>query len=137
MKTMISWCLFLLPLRPLRFIWVVVYFSTLKRFGVLSDSRLSTIKAKVKPFEPKLNPRAALIAGPFDQYPTGLGFSYFYGFIAGETSQYEPRLYENTNPIEPPYTPEEGYHLTEDMVTMRKICGSWESVVGPQKHGSK
>ena len=39
---------------------------------------------------------------PFDQYPTGLGFSYFYGFLAGETSQYEPRLFENTNPIEPP-----------------------------------
>jgi len=54
-------------------------------------------------------------SGPFDQYPTGLGFRYFYGFIAGETSQYEPRLYENTNPIEPPRTPEEGYHLTEDM----------------------
>ncbi|CAE7693105.1 unnamed protein product, partial [Symbiodinium microadriaticum] len=53
--------------------------------------------------------------GPFDQYPTGLGFSYFYGFIAGETSQYEPRLFENTNPIEPPYTAEQGYHLTEDL----------------------
>eukprot|EP00434_Breviolum_minutum_P029125 symbB.v1.2.025765.t1/scaffold2522.1/size77004/2 len=46
-------------------------------------------------------------SGPFDQYPTGLGFRYFYGFIAGETSQYEPRLFENTNPIEPPRTPEE------------------------------
>lgn len=56
-----------------------------------------------------------LRTGPFDQYPTGLGFRYFYGFLAGETSQYEPRLYENTNPIEPPYSPEEGYHLTEDM----------------------
>jgi arylsulfatase A-like enzyme len=54
-------------------------------------------------------------SGPFDQYPTGLGFRYFYGFIAGETSQYEPRLFENTNPIEPPKRPEEGYHLTEDM----------------------
>ena len=53
--------------------------------------------------------------GPFDQYPTGLGFRHFYGFLAGENSQYEPRLYENTNPIEPPKTPEEGYHLTEDM----------------------
>eukprot|EP00929_Paragymnodinium_shiwhaense_P029893 TRINITY_DN17045_c0_g1_i2.p1 TRINITY_DN17045_c0_g1~~TRINITY_DN17045_c0_g1_i2.p1 ORF type:complete len:794 (+),score=165.15 TRINITY_DN17045_c0_g1_i2:104-2485(+) len=53
--------------------------------------------------------------GPFDQYPTGLGFNYFYGFLAGETSQYEPRLFENTNPIEPPKTPEQGYHLTEDM----------------------
>jgi arylsulfatase len=54
-------------------------------------------------------------AGPFDQHPTGLGFRHFYGFIAGETSQYEPRLWENTNPIEPPATAEEGYHLTEDM----------------------
>eukprot|EP00437_Effrenium_voratum_P008265 CAMPEP_0181421594 /NCGR_PEP_ID=MMETSP1110-20121109/13176_1 /TAXON_ID=174948 /ORGANISM="Symbiodinium sp., Strain CCMP421" /LENGTH=797 /DNA_ID=CAMNT_0023544659 /DNA_START=73 /DNA_END=2466 /DNA_ORIENTATION=- len=53
--------------------------------------------------------------GPFDQYPTGLGFSYFYGFLAGETSQYEPRLFENTNPIEPPKTKEKPYHLTEDM----------------------
>ena len=52
-------------------------------------------------------------AGPFDQYPTGLGFNHFYGFIAGETSQYEPRLWENTNPVEPPR--DESYHLTEDL----------------------
>ena len=51
--------------------------------------------------------------GPFDRYPTGLGFDYFYGFIAGETSQYEPVLFENTNPVEAPHEP--GYHLTEDM----------------------
>ena len=43
--------------------------------------------------------------GPFDLWPTGegIGFDYFYGFLAGETSQYEPRLYENQNPIEPPH----------------------------------
>ena len=35
--------------------------------------------------------------GPFDRWPTGYGFDYFYGFMAGETSQYEPRLFENTN----------------------------------------
>ncbi len=51
--------------------------------------------------------------GPFDRYPTGLGFDYFYGFIAGETSQYEPVLFENTNPVEAPHDPK--YHLTEDM----------------------
>ena len=51
--------------------------------------------------------------GPFDRYPTGLGFDYFYGFLAGETSQYEPVLFENTNPIEAPHDPK--YHLTEDM----------------------
>jgi arylsulfatase A-like enzyme len=42
-----------------------------------------------------------------------LGFRYFYGFIAGETSQYEPRLFENTNPIEPPRTPEERLRMVE------------------------
>lgn len=51
--------------------------------------------------------------GPFDRYPTGLGFDYFYGFIAAETSQYEPMLFENTNPIQPPH--DEKYHLTEDL----------------------
>lgn len=54
-------------------------------------------------------------AGPFDQYPTGLGFNYFYGFIAGETSQYEPRLCRNTTPIEPDIKHGEPYHLTEDL----------------------
>ena len=51
--------------------------------------------------------------GPFNRWPTGHGFDYFYGFVAAETSQYEPRLFENTTPIEPPDGP--GYHLTEDM----------------------
>ncbi|MEX1280065.1 MAG: arylsulfatase, partial [Acidimicrobiia bacterium] len=53
--------------------------------------------------------------GPFHLWPTGVGFDYFYGFLAGEASQYEPRLFENTKAIEPPATPDEGYHLTEDM----------------------
>ncbi len=51
--------------------------------------------------------------GPFDRWPTGHGFDYFYGFIAGETSQWEPRLVENTNQIEPPHN--EKYHLSEDL----------------------
>ena len=53
--------------------------------------------------------------GPFNLWPTGegIGFDYFYGFLAGETSQYEPRLYENLNPIEPPH--DEKYHLSEDL----------------------
>ena len=53
--------------------------------------------------------------GPFDLWPTGSGFDYFYGFIGGETNQYYPALYEGTTPIEPPSTPAEGYHLTDDM----------------------
>ncbi len=51
--------------------------------------------------------------GPFDRWPTGHGFDYFYGFLAGETSQWEPRLVENTNIIEPPHDPK--YHLSEDL----------------------
>ncbi len=53
--------------------------------------------------------------GPFRQWPTGSGFEYFYGFVAGETNQYYPALYEGTTAVEPPKTPEEGYHFTEDM----------------------
>ena len=53
--------------------------------------------------------------GPFTQWPTGSGFEYFYGFIGGETNQWYPALYEGTTAVEPPKTPEEGYHLTEDL----------------------
>lgn len=56
--------------------------------------------------------------GPFDAWPAGGGgFEYFYGFIAGETSQYYPAIYEGLTPVEPDKTPEEGYHFTDDMTT--------------------
>ncbi|MDA8239341.1 MAG: arylsulfatase [Nitrospiraceae bacterium] len=54
-------------------------------------------------------------AGPFDYWPTGYGFEYFYGFLAGEASQYEPHLVRNTTIVPPPKTPEQGYHLSEDL----------------------
>ncbi|MFF1876190.1 sulfatase-like hydrolase/transferase, partial [Kitasatospora herbaricolor] len=54
-------------------------------------------------------------AGPYGQWPTGSGFDYFYGFVGAETNQWYPALYEGTSPVEPPKTPEEGYHLTEDL----------------------
>lgn len=54
-------------------------------------------------------------AGPFDNWPTGVGFDYFYGFLAGEASQYEPNLVRNTTVVLPPKTPDEGYHLSEDL----------------------
>jgi len=54
--------------------------------------------------------------GPFDAWPSGGGgFEYFYGFIGGEAHQYYPALYEGTTPVEPGKTPDEGYHLMEDM----------------------
>lgn len=54
-------------------------------------------------------------AGPFELWPTGYGFEYFYGFLAGENSQYEPTLVKNTTYVSQPKTTEEGYHLTEDL----------------------
>ncbi len=51
--------------------------------------------------------------GPFNRWPTGQGFERFYGFIGGETDQFEPSLYEGTRQILLPQRP--GYHLTEDL----------------------
>lgn len=57
-------------------------------------------------------------SGPFDRWPTGRtwGFEYFYGFMNGETHQYYPVLYRNTTPVAQPKSPEQGYHLTNDLV---------------------
>ncbi len=40
-------------------------------------------------------------SGPFDMWPTGMGFQYFYGFVGGDTSQWQPNLFRNTTPIAP------------------------------------
>jgi len=54
--------------------------------------------------------------GPFDRWPTGLGFEYFYGSMAGMDSQWEPgALYRNTTPVEAPASAAEGYQLTADI----------------------
>jgi arylsulfatase len=53
-------------------------------------------------------------AGPFDQWPNGMGFDYFYGFIGGDTSQWEPNLYRNTTPIYP-FLNNPGWNLTTAM----------------------
>ncbi|MBX3223821.1 MAG: arylsulfatase [Labilithrix sp.] len=42
-------------------------------------------------------------SGPFDRWPAGQGFDYFYGFIGGDTNQWHPALFENSKPVEPPY----------------------------------
>jgi arylsulfatase A-like enzyme len=61
-------------------------------------------------------PIDALGNGPYGRFPTGRGFDYFYGFIAGETSQWEPALWENTTAISPPHVGNhEEFHLTEAM----------------------
>ncbi len=54
-------------------------------------------------------------AGPFEYWPTGYGFEYFYGFLAGEASQYEPHLVRNTTVVQPNHRPGRPYHLSEDL----------------------
>ena len=60
-------------------------------------------------------------AGPFDLWPSGLGFEYFYGFIGGDTDQWHPALFENTTPIEP-YIGKPDYIL--DHGSARASCGA-------------
>lgn len=54
-------------------------------------------------------------SGPFEHWPTSLGFEYYYGFQGGETSQWEPPLFRNTQLLEAPKSAAEGYHLTADI----------------------
>jgi arylsulfatase len=55
-------------------------------------------------------------AGPYDQWPLQRGFDRFYGFLDGETDQFHPELVYDNHWIEPPAGPDDGYHLTEDLV---------------------
>jgi arylsulfatase A-like enzyme len=54
-------------------------------------------------------------AGPYDRWPIGRGFERYYGFLGGDTSQYYPDLVYDNHTVEPTKTPEEGYHLMEDL----------------------
>ena len=73
-------------------------------------------------------------AGPFTAWPSGGGgFEYFYGFIGGENNQWDPALYEGTTPIEPPKTPAEGYHLTEDLTDKAISWVSQQKALLPDK----
>jgi arylsulfatase A-like enzyme len=51
--------------------------------------------------------------GPFDHWPSGLGFDYFYGFNGGDTSQFEPVLFENHNRV--PRSTDPNYHISHDL----------------------
>lgn len=61
-------------------------------------------------------PREITPLGPFDRWPTGLGFEYFYGNMLGKSSQWEPPLWRNTLAVAQPTQPSHGYHLTTDLV---------------------
>ena len=59
-------------------------------------------------------------AGPFEHWPTSLGFEHFYGFLAAQSTQYDPVLYRNTLPATLPLTPEQGYILNHDLANEAK-----------------
>lgn len=73
------------------------------------------------------------VVGPFDRWPTALGFDYFYGFIGGETNQYYPTLFENTVPVEAASTPENGYHLMTDLTDKAVNWLRYSKSVNPDK----
>ena len=58
----------------------------------------------------------ASAAGPYDQWPCQRGFDRFYGFLEGETDQFSPDLVYDNHRTEPPAAPDDGYHLSEDLV---------------------
>ncbi len=56
------------------------------------------------------------MAGPFDHWPLGRGFDRYYGFLGGDNNQWHPDLVSDNHRVDPPRTPEEGYHLSADIV---------------------
>lgn len=72
-------------------------------------------------------------AGPFDHWPHRRGFDHFYGFLAGETDNFYPALVRNGVAVDPPATPEQGYHLMNDLVD---DCIRWirtQKAAAPQR----
>jgi arylsulfatase len=71
-------------------------------------------------------------AGPFDLWPSGLGFEYFYGFIGGDSDQWHPALYENTRPIEP-YLGKKDYILDHDLADQAIRYMRMQHALAPNK----
>ncbi|WP_413431489.1 arylsulfatase [Crateriforma spongiae] len=71
-------------------------------------------------------------AGPFDLWPVGLGFEYFYGFVGGDTNQWAPAIVENTRPVEPPHD-DPNYNFDEDMADRAIDWIQMQNAVAPEK----
>lgn len=76
---------------------------------------------------------ATSAAGPYDRWPLGRGFERYYGFLGGDTHQYYPELVRDNMQVEPEKTPEEGYHLTPDLVEKAKAMIADAKQVAPDK----
>jgi arylsulfatase len=71
-------------------------------------------------------------AGPFDLWPTGLGFDHFYGFLGGDTSQWRPAVTEGTKPIDP-YLNDPDYNFDYDIADQAIKWISMQKAVAPDK----
>src|SRR5215831_4999656 len=71
-------------------------------------------------------------SGPFDLWPYGLGFEYFYGFVGGDCNQWRPALYENTTPIEP-YLDNPDYILDKDLADKAISYIERHNSISPQR----
>ncbi|MFL1382087.1 MULTISPECIES: arylsulfatase [unclassified Nocardiopsis] len=67
------------------------------------------------------------------RWPLGCGFERFYGFLGGETNQWYPDLVYDNHPVEQPYGPEEGYHLSRDLTDQAIRFVSDSRAVAPDK----
>jgi arylsulfatase A-like enzyme len=76
---------------------------------------------------------ATSAAGPYDRWPLSRGFERFYGFLGGDTHQYYPELVRDNSQIDPPRSPEEGYHLTPDLVEKARAMIADAKQVAPNK----
>jgi arylsulfatase len=73
------------------------------------------------------------LAAPRRNWPTGRGFERFYGFLGAESSQWFPDLIHDSHPVEPPRSPDEGYHLTEDLTDHALAFIKDAKVLAPEK----
>ncbi|KJF23954.1 sulfatase [Rhodococcus sp. AD45-ID] len=71
-------------------------------------------------------------AGPYDRWPSGLGFEKYYGFLRGDANHWAPELVRDNSYVDPPSGPEDGYHLTEDLAdeAIRMVVNQQESAPG-------
>jgi arylsulfatase len=76
---------------------------------------------------------ATSAAGPYDRWPLGRGFERYYGFLGGDTHQYYPELVRDNAQTEPEKTPEQGYHLTTDLVEKTRAMIADAKQVAPNK----
>ncbi|MFF1591662.1 arylsulfatase [Streptomyces sp. NPDC058286] len=72
-------------------------------------------------------------SGPYTQWPLSRGFERYYGFLEAETDSFYPELFYDNHAVDPPKTPEEGYHLSEDLVDRAIEFVTDQTSVTPEK----